>query len=259
MASYSYSDDYIYGQTTNAANYGLQWSMDALFPSNNSLDINSVIYRYTTIKDPASYMLVSVQNEDTQGGYIFRSTDDWSGKPGGTINRIIPVSNIPLSRWGDGSIQVDGDGEVTDPTVAYTYRYEPKTQQVTVELPEVEIYDYGDDEAVKDAMEETDPDLYDRDGKRRNVTKSDEKLEKALRASDAANAVAEGVNQEAIMAAMSGAVKILTYYDRIIVGGTYSDAVTMPTVDIPDNKRGLRNNLAQQLKHQQMVDSQYER
>lgn len=232
--------------------------MSNVLPNNDTLVVNGVIYQYTALKPPESTFIVNVQNEDTAGGYIFRTTDDWSGKPGGTINRLISLDNIPLSRWGDGEIATYGEGEIADPNVVYTYRYEPKDPLIGFELPEIEIYDYSDDEAVKQALEETDPDLYDRDKKRQNVTKSDEKLEKALRVSEAANAVAEGVNQEAIMTAMSGLVKISPYYGKVIAGGSYGDTLTLPTVDIPDNKRGLRNNLAQQLKHQKMVDMQYE-
>lgn len=232
--------------------------MSNVLPNNDTLVVNGVIYRYTALKDPNSSFIVNVQNEDTNGGYIFRTTDDWSGKPSGTINRLVSIDNVPLSRWGDGEIATDGEGQIEDPTVIYTYRYEPQDPLLEYDLPEIDIYDYSDDQAVQDALKETDPDLYDRDKKRQNVTKSDKKLEKALRVSEAANAVAEGVNQEAMMQAMSGLVKISTYYGKVIAGGSYGDALTMPTVDIPDNKRGLRNNLAQQLKHQQMVDSQYE-
>lgn len=236
--------------------------MGNLLPNNDSLVVNSVIYRYTALKDSSSYFVVSVENDNPNGGYTFRSVDDWTGKPSGTINKLVALENIPLSHWGDGRIATEGEGTVEDPTVIYTYRYEPcKVNCVDFDIPEPpEIYDYADDEAVKNALEETDPDLYDRDGKKKpKESKADERLEKALRATEAANAVAEGVNQEAIMQAMSGLVMISTYSQRTIQGGTYGDTLVLPTKELPDNKRGLRNTLAQQLKHQQLVESQYDR
>ena len=94
--------------------------MTNVLPQQAGLQVSNVIYQYTAIKDPDSDMLVHVQNENAQGdGYIFRETDDWSQLPGNTINKIIPVADLPIQLWGNGSIEVEGDGSVTDPTVAY--------------------------------------------------------------------------------------------------------------------------------------------
>ena len=94
--------------------------MGTLVPSSPGLSVNGVIYRYTTIKDPADRMLVHLQNEDATGdGYIFRETDDWTGLPGNTINKLVSVNNIPISRWGDGSIEVEGEGQVANASLVY--------------------------------------------------------------------------------------------------------------------------------------------
>jgi hypothetical protein len=135
-----YSSDYTYGQTNNAASTGLNWVMSNVLPNTTGLDVNGVIYRYTTVKNPADDMLVHVQNENPiQGGYIFRETDDWSGLPGGSINKLVPVDNIPAKYWGNGSIEVEGTGSVTDPSVIYTYRYLPCANDSCEEVTEVDI------------------------------------------------------------------------------------------------------------------------
>jgi len=154
LAAYSaqlYSSDYTYGQTNNAANVGLNWVMSNVLPEATGLDVNGVIYRYTTVKNPADPMKVYVQNEDAiNGGYIFRETDDWSGLPGGSINKLVPVDNIPYKYWGDGSIEVDGIGSVEDAYVAYTYRFRPCQDEscaepVEIDLPEIDIPEIEDD------------------------------------------------------------------------------------------------------------------
>ena len=48
-----------------------------------------------------------------------------------------------------------------------------------------------------------------------------------------------------------------TYYDLAINGGIYKDKYQLSQNQMSENKRALRNNLAQQLKHEKMVDMQY--
>lgn len=257
LAHYSYSEQYIYGQTDNAAAYGSTWNMVNVLPQITGLSINSVIYRYTAFKETSDDMVVHVQNKDNGGGYVFRTTDDWSGKPSGSINRIVPIDNVAASLFGEGSIQVEGQGEVKDPTVIYTYKIEPKS--VLPDIPEPEIYNYDDDQAVKDALKETDPDLYDRDNKKtKSLSESKkEKLQKALAASDNALTISGAMTQEAMLQAMQ-MVNFSPNYAKVLNGGAYNETLSLPTSDIPDSKAGLRNGFAQQLLHQQMVDSQYE-
>ena len=42
-----------------------------------------------------------------------------------------------------------------------------------------------------------------------------------------------------------------------INGGAYTETVGLVDAEIPDNKKALRNNLAQQLLHEKMIDMQY--
>ena len=60
-----------------------------------------------------------------------------------------------------------------------------------------------------------------------------------------------------MVAAMANEQRFVPYYAADIDGGVYKEIVVLPTKDIPDNKRGLRNGLAQQVLHERMVQSQY--
>lgn len=245
--------------------------MANVLPQQAGLQVGNVIYQYTANKDPDAEMLVHVQNENAQGdGYIFRETDDWSGLPGNTINKIVAVGDIPIQLWGDGSIEVEGDGSVSNPTVAYTYKYDPcydpqsdpSCPDYIPPLPEpetVEVYDALNDQAVLAATEETDPELFDRDGKdRREVERAeDDRLEEGLAASENALNIASAEAQDFMVAAMANEQRFVPYYAADIDGGVYKEIVVLPTKDIPDNKRGLRNGLAQQVLHERMVQSQY--
>ena len=129
LASYSSSSysEIVFGQTSNAADFGYNWVMRNVLPQQAGLEVTGVIYRYVAVKDPESDMIVYVQNEDAQneGEYIFREADDWSGRPGNSIFKLVPTENILIDRWGDGSIEVEGEGSVEDATVVYNYRFDP--------------------------------------------------------------------------------------------------------------------------------------
>jgi hypothetical protein len=57
---------------------------------------------------------------------------------------------------------------------------------------------------------------------------------------------------------MNSSTNIDTYYNSKINGGIYKDTLVLNGGNLPDNKKGLRNNLAQQLLHNQLVDLQYD-
>ena len=249
--------------------------MGTVVPTAPGLEISGVLYNYTTVKDPSDPMLVHVQNEDTEGGYIFRETDDWSGLPGNTIRKYVPTELTNISRWGDGSIEVEGQGEVTNPSVVYTYRidecfdpqsnpscpgYEPPVSLIPeVTLPDP--YDAMDDGAVRDALAATDPDLYKDDEEEETLDEEEEDkegdLEKGLAAADNALTLASGVSQTQMLQAMNLATNVTSYYSVTISGGVYKEDTQLIDSKLPENKRGLRNGLAQQILHEKMIEMQY--
>ena len=259
------SSDYEFGYTNNAASGGSPWGMSSpLFPVDAipGIDINGVIYQYTAVKDRADAYTVSIQNEAASGsGYIFRETDDWSGKSGATINKFVPVPYSPLGNWGTGSIEQVGIGSVEDPTVVYTYRVDPSQLQ-----PSQEAYDFGtvstydalSDGYVTAALEPTDRELYEDDelNKSNSEEEDDGRFEAALAASENALTIGNAMTQTAILQSMNTATNLNSYYAQQIQGGKYQETVVLIDKNIPDNRRALRS-LGQQKLHTDMVEEQY--
>lgn len=263
-ASCSYSEPFSYGQTTNAAGSGLSWDMGTVLPKETGLTVNGVIYQYTAVKRPEDAMLVHVQNLNAKGnGYIFRETDDWSGRPGNTINKAVAVDNVPIGYWGRGSIAVEGSGQVLKPNVVYTYRVDhcfdpqssPSCPGYKPIIPEVTIEPYSalDDAAVQRAMAKTEQEYKEAEAKKEAIK------EKALKDSENALADANGLSQSMILQSMNLATNVNLYYSLRIDGGIYRDTVVLKDSKLPENRLGLRNGLAQQLLHSKMIDMQYER
>lgn len=272
---YSYSNETVYGSTENAASVGLNWVMTNVLPQQAGLTVGNVIYRYTAIKNADDDMVVSVQNENSRGdGYIFRSVDDWSGIPGNTINKAVPVSNIDISYWGNGSIEWSGTGSIEDASVIYTYQYdpcfEPQTNPscpgyvapVDYSAEEAESYDALNEDYVQNELdrkqtlkdEEEEEEAERKANILRKKRESDERLEVMLGYVNT-SLLSDGqiIKHEMLKATnnLSGA------YYATISGGEYADTIKMVDSKLPDSKSGARTNLAQQVLHQQMVDSQY--
>jgi hypothetical protein len=251
--------------------------MSNVLPQAAGLQVNNVVYRYTTEKNTEDDMLVHVQNENAQGeGYIFRSSDDWSGLPGNTISKAIPVGSIPLDFWGDGSIEVEGFGTVLEPEVYYTYQYLPCNSPqdnpscegyidpLTL-IPEQEI-DTSSEEYIqaeldrkanlKAQQEEEEKEARDKMAKSMEK-KVRESLEDMLGLSLGAGLQKE---QDTLL---HNALIATNYLPRdylvAINGGEYPDAEPLKDSKLPDSKKGLRVGLASELKHQQLVDLQYEK
>lgn len=272
-SSYSYSEE-IFGTTQNAAAQALQWTMTEVLPQQAGLTVSNVIYSYTSVKKIEDDMLVHVQNQNAQApGLIFRETDDWSGIPGNTINKVVPVQNIPLELWGDGSIEVEGVGQVTDASVVYSFQYEPcfdpqsdptcpgYKDPFDMMMEEVKVFDPMDDTFIQDeldrkaVMDEED----EEDRQRRKIMaegKREDNLERTLSIVNTALMTTEAQLKAAELMAMNFIPQ--TYY-QAIPDTKYEETVVLRDSEIPDNKRGRRVGLAQQLLHEEMVSSQYEK
>jgi len=274
-SSYCLSDTSIqYGSTNNAASSGLMWTMANILPQQAGLQVNGVFYQYTTVKNTEDDMLVHVQNENARGdGYIFRETDDWSGLPGNTIKKQVPVDLIDISYWGDGSIEVDGFGSVKDPTVVYTYQFDPcfdpqsrpdcpgYKDPFVMSLDEVKVTDPLDEDYVQNELDRKavmdDEDQEDRDRRKvKSKKKLDKRLEKVLGIVN--TTVLAGMAQAKHSELMAMSYLPTSYIESSLDGGTYEDAVVLDGGDLSDSKVGLRSTLMQQLKHKEMVDLQYE-
>lgn len=271
-SSYSYSDT-VYGQSVNAAGNGLTWGMQNILPPQAGLTVTGVIYQYTTVKDAEDFMLVHVQNENAQGpGYIFRETDDWTGQPGNTINKLVPVGSIPLGFWGNGSIEVEGSGIVTDPTVVYNYQYDPcydpqsdpscpgfqAQNLIDVIDPLQYVKDPLDDEIVQEKLEQTveSEDEQEEDEEREQVLESaKERLEKFL--GGQIKVLVSGP-AEKLHSDLMNLNYVPVYYFDSIEGGSYEDVLIYEDKQLPGNYKARRIGFAQDLLHEKMVQSQYD-
>lgn len=284
-SSYSYSDDITpyFGTTGNAASGGHSWSMGTVLPTPPGLDINTVIYDYTIQKDVNDSVNVHVQNENANGtGYIFRETDEWKpGSLGGTeIRKVVPViPNIPRSAWGDGSIEVEGNGTVEDARVVYSYKvdpcYDPQFDPncpgyVTPAPPKVEVFDVStlydatkdenvnlsnDEQILLQENEEVVEEELDEDEEEEEKRKREYRLA-MLADTNASQLFAENQRIEEMNRAMQVVVNN-QYSNRSVPGGQYNDTITLVDAEITDSKSGLRNGLAQQLLHEKMISMQY--
>ncbi len=274
--SYCFSEDtVVLGTTNNAAQNGMTWNMDNVLPSESGLTIGGVIYQYTAEKDPASDLTVSIQNENALGeGYIFKETDDWSGLPGTTIRKIVPVPQIPREYFGKGEISLEGEGQVVDPTVRYAYRFDECFVPLTnPECPGYEsaLYDYLLENGYLDGRDISPNDPYYDEWVQKQLNNEiqeteeiivteekevDEEIDKLNGNASLDKMVDVGIQQQ-IMIELANTTLLNTYVGIDIAGGVYEESIILPDNQIRDNRRALRN-LAQNKTHKDMVRSQYE-
>ena len=279
--SYSYSD-VTYGTTGNAATGGLSWNMGTVLPDSSqpwvTLQINGLTYRYSMTKDPNADAQVHVRNEDAvNGGYVFEETDNWNGQPSGTVQKYFRLPYTDSSRWGNGEIAVEGDGQVSNPIVTYNYKLDindqmmkcaatpladpscPGFRQALMDLlnsTEISVDDPFYDEWVQAQLEkelelEEEKDLEQKEN-------SEDDLEERLGGRNTVDAMVDVKQQEALLASLADVGKIEPYYQVEIQGGEYEETLTLEDTEIPDNRRALRS-LASDANHTKMVRSQYDR
>jgi len=258
--------------------------MGNVLPDPPGTFIDNVIYTYKIDKETGDAVTVFVYNENADGtGYIFREQDDWNpGSLTGTqINKVVPLGRLHRDLFGDGGIDVEGNGSVYDAGVVYTYQvqpcydpqFDPNCPGYKIQVPDIydgsdiEIYDalaegdanqdqYNDEELYEDEEGETDEEKVEREAEEEKDRA--DRLEKALSAADNSALFAEALAMSQMIDTMNMAMNMNTYYGATIPGGQYNETVTLKDKQLPENKRGLRNGLAQQLLHQKMIEMQYE-
>lgn len=284
FSSYCYSNETIYGTTSNAAGAGLSWAMPDVLPDASAphitLQINGLVYRYTIEKNPEDAALVHVRNEDViDGGYIYEETDNWSGIPGNTIQKFLTFPNIDSERWGDGEMAVEGNATLRDPSMVYTYRmdigqaecinplsspecpgYNEALYKYLQSMPEPEVDDPYYDEWVQ-AQLDIEANLQDEEELQQT---EEEKEKEEEEKKEFENSLAATTNAADIMGTQLdltsltfSAPSIDTYYTFNIPGGEYRDTLQLDGGELQDNPRAL-NNLANDAKHRSMVRSQYD-
>jgi hypothetical protein len=266
--SFSYSE-IINGTTANAAGNGLTWSMGNVLPAATGLTVDGVIYQYTAVKNPKDRMVVGVQNKDTtRPGFVFRSQDDWSGLPGNTITKVVPLDNIPITRWGAGNITVDGTGEVKNPSVVYKYKYDTCADPLSTpscpgysaamakQLTEkpAEIYDPLSDEYVRNILDRR---FIIEEERRVQLSSATRRADRQIDRKSIGSPLSPLDADKASQLEMLNNIPGLELYKVSIPGGVYNDVIRFPDKKLPDSKDARRLGLAQENLHKAMVDLQY--
>lgn len=270
LSSFSYT----FGYSNNAALYGNTWPMITQvlgITTQEGMDISGVLYNYKAVKEVDDNFTVTIQNEDVDGGYIFQETDDWSGKHGMRIQKVIPLAYTPIERFGNGSIETTGTGSIEDATVLYMYRWDlcrdpqndpscPNYVEPIPKIPDIEIYDALEDEFVVQATEDTNSDLYNEKEEKSEETEKDEedkeRLEIAMAATENALTIANTVSQAVILKSMNTATNINSYYVANIQGGIYRESISLSGGEVVDNRKALKS-LGQDKLMNTMIRSQY--
>ena len=249
--------------------------MNDVLPPQSGLAINGMLYQYTTNKDPNSDMTVTIRNENAldPSQYIFENTDDWSKLPGNTINKRLTLPETSATLYGKGEIVTTGEGQVSNPSVVYEYRYDEcynplyspscpgywdalyaflKEQGLSDREPDINDPYY--DEWVQWSMRESE----NQENEEMIIEETEEENEEIEKLNgDATLEALSGVgDQEQIMIELATIPEFDVYYTANISGGVYEDTVKLEDGVLPDNPRVLRN-LASDAKHKTMVRSQY--
>jgi len=248
--------------------------MSNVLPAYTGLQVNGVFYRYTTVKDPDTGMIVTVQNEDAlnAGQYIFREQDDWSGLPGNTIQKAVLQPYVDQNRWGDGSIQIEGQGEVVDASVIYTYRYDedcvvspqnnpscPGFVMPEIDIPEptAPIDDIIQDELDRRRVAESDMEQDDIDRKKIKDEKDNGRPMIEVLLGNPNTSVLGGVSQILHDNLVLLDVVPPSYLTEL-PSTVYEDTITLPDAELLDNVLIRRANYSQELLHERLVDLQYQ-
>lgn len=250
-------------------------------PSYITLQIQGLSYKYNITKDPNADAKVHVRNEDAiDGGYVFSETDDWSGVPGGNIQKYYRFTYSDASRWGNGEIAVEGDGVVSDAVVTYNYKLDIDDNMMkcaTTPLADPSCNGYA--QALADYLKnlKTTPDINDpfydewvqanlenevvieeEEPEPEEDEEEEETLEKKLGNENSIDKIADAGKQAGMLAELAQVAKIDSYYSVEIQGGEYSETLVLQDAKISDNRRALRNFASDQ-RHKNMVRSQYDR
>ena len=267
---------------------GLTWSMPGVLPEGAygslpyvKVEIHGLTYRYTMIKDPDTGVTVYVRNKDLDNdSYIFQEEDRWAeGNPGGTIQKFIRFPYTDASRFGDGSIDIEGDGNIVDAHATYNYKMTVDDQLMMCSAtPLSDPSCPGFDQALLDYLNSLDvnpDDPYYDEWVQANLSQNDEvedpgpvketkepeerlsNLEKDLGGENTIEDLVD-TTQEKLFTALALVPTIDPYYIIDIPGGEYKDALKLEDTEIPDNPRAMRS-LATDANHRKMVRSQYDR
>jgi len=246
--------------------------MTEILPQFTGLTVNSVTYSYTAVKERADPFVVSVQNYNLlSSGFIFKSTDNWSGLSGNTITKSVPVDSISIKYWGRGEIATQGQGLVLNPTVRYGFTYDtcsntpvtdPKCPGYKPSTPQTSTSDPNDDDYVKQVLGtkyvvgDIEEEEKLRDLLKPGVTPP-KRTAVMTKPVQSALLTAEAAANAAAFESLNNIPNINQYTDKELFGGIYPETLKYVSKPLQDNPRGRRLNMSQQILHNSLTDMQY--
>lgn len=266
---YSYCD-VVNTKSSNAAANGQTWVMENILPQYTGLTVNSVSYGYTAVKNTSDPFQVSIQNYNHSGtGFVFRSVDDWSGRPGNTITKTVPTGGISLNQWGRGEIATTGSGKVDNAYVLYNYTYDtckldPVTDKSCPNYRPPNMYPL---ESTSDTA------IFAQRTELKRIREQEELDEMFLKLANSSTEArkrsvaqhvavqnslltAEALAQAAAFTALNN-IPNFSNYSKQIPGGTYQDTLKYTDKVLPDNRSARRLSGAQESLHNAILESQY--
>ncbi len=258
--SYSYSEIVI-GSTQNAANNGLSWVMTNVLPQAAGLTVNAVKYSYTAVKLPSDPLLVTIANANAKTpGYVFRAQDDWTGLPGNTLVKTVPVNSIPGSLWGPGSITTTGVGSVENPQVNYSFRYDtcfgPTSTDPSCPNYRAPVQSTNYTESIFEAQQFK---TWDQTEEERVYAQRMLQIEQTKKAQVLKNSIINSLANQTLVAALFAQNNLpdIVSYNRALPGGVYQETLKLKDARLPDSRNSARINFSQERLHTRMVDQQY--
>jgi len=239
--------------------------MTNILPKYTGLSVTAVSYQYRAEKQAQDPFVVNIQNLSSTGnGYVFRTQDDWTGLPGNTITKTVPVGNIPGTQWGPGSITTQGVGEVVDYSLFYNFTYDTCSAAVVTDpaCPNYRsnpVFGYTEDEFVTASyqLRQYQSDAEQDEASRQFVLNS-RTASKPKSKNSARNALltAQALGLAQSLEALNNLPGLVAYSQQI-PGGVYKDVLQYADKKLPDSSNSRRLNLSQQRLHNQLVDLQY--
>ena len=272
----SLSSETIYGTGTTTAH---EWVMSNVIPNALGLKINGVYHKYTITKDAASNATVTICNKNIDtDGCAYMHTDNWDGLPSSTKIYYDPV-NLSAAALGDGSIELIGEGVLSDPLVYYDYYYDTCADPIShpgcpgyeaallkyiadnnlFEDPDVNDPYYNDfvqaqinAKAELDREEETIEEIVIAENE------EEETLEQMLTVGEEMDVLVDPIVQTAAMTVLSNTTALEPYYALDIDGGEYRETLVLPDNELVDNNRAFRS-LQTDANHRKMVRAQFDK
>jgi hypothetical protein len=236
--------------------------MTNVLPQAAGLTVDAVRYSYTAVKLPSDPLLVTVANRNANTtGYVFRSQDDWTGLPGNTLVKTVPVNNIPGTQWGLGSISTTGIGSIENPQVNYSFRYDtcfgetkdPSCPNYRPPAPPVTIT-----ESVLE-QQPPPPRLWQQTEEERVAAQRMLQTEQNKKTQTLKRNTTNSLADQAIAAALFAQNNLpdIVSYNRALPGGVYPETLKLRDARLPDSRNSARISFSQERLHTRMVDQQY--